>query len=69
MKQHYIYYDYVTTTLNMMVLNPPTFIQHNNDFDVNGTILKCSSPRYQIGVLIKIKKKTLNFPRKDMGIR
>jgi len=67
MKQHYIYYDYVITTLNLMMLNPPTFVQHNNDFAMNGTILRCSSPRYQIGVLIK--KNTLNSPREDMGIR
>jgi hypothetical protein len=29
----------------MMMLNPPTFIEHNNDFVVNGTGLRCSPPR------------------------
>ncbi len=27
-----------------MMLNPPTLIEHNNDFVVNGTILSCSPP-------------------------
>ncbi len=26
------------------MLNPPTLVVHNNDYDVNGTILKCSPP-------------------------
>jgi hypothetical protein len=27
------------------MLNPPTFVEHNNDYTMNGTILKCSPPK------------------------
>jgi hypothetical protein len=27
------------------MLNPPTFVEHSNDYAVNGTILKCSPPK------------------------
>jgi len=28
-----------------MMLNPPTFVEHNNDYAMNGTILGCSPPK------------------------
>jgi len=34
-----------TTTLGMMMVNPPTRVEHNNDFIVNGISLKCSPPK------------------------
>jgi len=39
-----------------MTLNPPTFIEHNNDSDVKGISLRCSpfaSSDQQINVSIK----------------
>jgi len=35
-----------TTTLGMMMVNPPTRVEHNNDFIVNGISLKCSPPKW-----------------------
>jgi hypothetical protein len=29
----------------MMMLNSPTFVEHNNDSNVNGTNLRCSPPK------------------------
>jgi hypothetical protein len=51
----------------MMMLNFPTFIEHNNDFVMNGIILRCSPPisSYQHFD----KKNIVDFPRENMGIR
>ncbi len=51
----------------MLMLNFPTLIEHDNDFVVNGTILKCSPPRSSNRHFDK--KITIDFPREDMGIR
>jgi hypothetical protein len=49
-----------------MMLNPPTLIEHNNDFAMNGTILKCSPPRSSNWHFDK--KNTLDSLEEDMGI-
>jgi len=48
----------------MIMLNLPTLVEQNNDYVVNGTILKCSPQKHQINVSIKKFKK---FSMKRLG--
>ncbi len=50
----------------MMMLNPPTFVEHNNDFFVNGTNLRCSHLEHHIDVSIK---NGVDSTREDLGIK
>jgi hypothetical protein len=51
----------------MMMLNPPTLIDHNNDCAMNGTSLRCSPPKSSN--LHFDEKIGLDFVRNDLNIR
>ncbi len=53
--------------LGLMMLNPPTLVEHNNEFDMNGTNLRCSPPRSS-NQLFNIKN-GVDSPREDLGIK
>jgi hypothetical protein len=51
----------------MMMLNPPTPIEHNNDYVMNGIILRCSPPKSSNQCFDK--KNTIDFLGEDLGIK
>jgi hypothetical protein len=51
----------------MMMLNPPTFIEHNNDSAMNGTSLKCLPPKSSNQHFNK--KNGIDFPRENLGFK
>jgi hypothetical protein len=52
---------------DVVMLNPPTLVEHNNDYVVNGTILRCSPPKSSNWHIDK--KYIVDSPGEDLGIR
>jgi hypothetical protein len=49
------------------MFNPPTFVEHNNEYVVNGTILRCSPPKSSNRCFNK--KNTIDFVGEDLNIK
>jgi len=51
---------------DVVMLNPPTLVEHNNDYVVNGIILRCSPPKSSNRHFDK--KIIVHFPKEDLDI-